>query len=55
MDLKNFKTLETSKFADIKSINYLNEDASKLLFLDSPALEIFKDYKKGYINPLMTK
>ena len=52
MYLKNFKTLETSKFTDVKSINYLNEDAGKLLFLDSPASEIFKDYKKT--SPLVT-
>ncbi|APC97401.1 CBS domain-containing protein [Francisella frigiditurris] len=45
MDLKDFKTIETIKFSDTKKFKYLNEDASKLLYLDSPAIEVFRDYK----------
>ncbi len=46
MELNNFKPMETMKFSDVKSMKHFNEDVSDLLFLDSPALEIFKDFKK---------
>jgi hypothetical protein len=46
MELKDFKLLELSHFDDIKSIEYLANDAATLLYLDDPALKVFRDYKK---------
>jgi len=46
MDVKDFKLIELSHFDNAKSVNYLNDDAEKLLFLDSPALSVFRDFKK---------
>lgn len=46
MDLKDFKLIELSHFDTIKSIDYLNDDVDKLLYLDSPALRVFRDFKK---------
>ncbi|MEY8702292.1 CBS domain-containing protein [Francisella philomiragia] len=45
MDLKDFKQVELSHFTDTKSINYLRDDASHLLYLESSALDVFRDYK----------
>ena len=45
MDLKDFKLIELSHFENVKSVDYLSDDAGKLLFLDSPALSVFRDYK----------
>lgn len=45
VDLKDFKQIELSHFTDTKSINYLRDDASHLLYLESSALEVFRDYK----------
>ena len=46
MDLKDFKLIELSHFDNVKSVDYLSDDAGKLLYLDSPALSVFRDYKK---------
>lgn len=46
MELKDFKLLELSHFNDTRSIEYLDNDAATLLYLDSPALKVFRDYKK---------
>lgn len=46
MDLKDFKTINLSHLDTSKSVDYLNDAAEKLLFLDSPALSVFRDYKK---------
>ncbi|AXA33907.1 CBS domain-containing protein [Francisella adeliensis] len=46
MELKEFKLLELSHFDNVKSIEYLTNDAATLLYLDDPALKIFRDYKK---------
>jgi hypothetical protein len=46
VDLKEFKQIELSHFNDAKSVEYLNDDVNQLLYLDSPALEVFRDYKK---------
>lgn len=46
MDLKDFKLIELSHFDNAKSIEFLSDDAEKLLYLDSPALSVFRDYKK---------
>lgn len=46
MDLKEFKQIELSHFNDAKSVEYLDDDVNQLLYLDSPALEVFRDYKK---------
>ncbi|MFT4693346.1 MAG: signal-transduction protein with cAMP-binding, CBS, and nucleotidyltransferase domain [Francisella sp.] len=46
MELKDFKLIELSHFDNAKSVDYLSDDAEKLLFLDSPALSVFRDFKK---------
>ncbi len=46
MDLKDFKLIELSHFENTKSVDYLHDDAEKLLFLDSSALNVFRDFKK---------
>ena len=46
MDLKDFKLIELTHFENAKSVDYLSDDAEKLLYLDSPALTVFRDYKK---------
>lgn len=46
MDLKDFKKIKLCHFNDIKSIDYLNDEVNKLLYLESPALRVFRDFKK---------
>ncbi|AEB28740.1 CBS domain-containing protein [Francisella hispaniensis] len=46
MDLKEFKKIELSHFTDAKSVSYLRDDVNHLLYLDSPALDVFRDYKE---------
>ncbi|AIT08672.1 hypothetical protein LO80_00890 [Candidatus Francisella endociliophora] len=46
MDLKDFKKIELSHFTDMKQIGYLNDEINKLLYLNSPALRVFRDFKK---------
>ncbi|AJC49068.1 CBS domain-containing protein [Allofrancisella guangzhouensis] len=45
MDLKEFKIIELSHF-ETKAISYFNDEASKLLYLDSPAISVFRDFKE---------
>ncbi|APC91534.1 MULTISPECIES: hypothetical protein [Francisella] len=46
MDLKDFKKIELSHFTGAKSVRYLRDDVNHLLYLDSPALEVFRDFKE---------
>ena len=46
VDLKEFKKIELSHFTDAKSVSYLRDDINHLLYLDSPALEVFRDFKE---------
>ena len=46
MDLKDFKLIQLSHFDNAKSVDFLNDDADKLLYLDSSALRVFRDFKK---------
>lgn len=46
MDLKDFKKIELSHFTDAQSVSYLRDDINHLLYLDSPALEVFRDFKE---------
>ncbi|WP_150468209.1 hypothetical protein [Francisella sp. SYW-9] len=45
MDLKEFKKIELSHFKDTKSVEYLKDEVNRLLFLDSPALAVFRDFE----------
>ncbi|QIV94557.1 CBS domain-containing protein [Allofrancisella frigidaquae] len=45
MDLKDFKIIELSHF-DTKAVSYFNDEASKLLYLESPAVNVFRDFKE---------
>ena len=48
MDLNHFKALKRITFKDKKNMPSHKEDhAGKLLFLDSPALTVFKDYRES--------
>ena len=49
MELKDFKLIELSHFDNAKSVDYLSDDAEKLLFLDSTALSVFRDFKKNAV------
>jgi signal-transduction protein with cAMP-binding, CBS, and nucleotidyltransferase domain len=44
MELKDFKRIELSKFTDAKTVDYLHDDADRLLYLDSPAEKVFRDF-----------
>ncbi|MGQ4002610.1 hypothetical protein QIW49_01550 [Francisellaceae bacterium CB300] len=46
MELKDFKQIELSHFENAKSVDYLSDDAENLLYLDSSALRVFRDFKK---------
>ena len=48
MDLEDFKIIELSHFDNIKSLDFLNDDAKNLLYLDSSALSVFRDFKKRH-------
>ncbi len=44
MELKDFKCIELSRFTDAKTVDYLHDDADRLLYLDSPAEKVFRDF-----------
>ena len=44
MELKDFKCIELSRFTDAKTLDYLHDDADRLLYLDSPAEKVFRDF-----------
>ena len=48
MDLKDFKLINLSHFDNVKSLDFLSADAENLLYLDSPALSVFRDFKKHH-------
>jgi TATA-binding protein-associated factor Taf7 len=52
MELKNFKCIELSKFTDAKTVDYLHDDADRLLYLDSHAEKVFRDFNDH--NALVT-